>query len=284
MPVQSKKGIIKRLWVDLLCLLGSGRASMLPLGTLSLGLWVIAVGSIAFIAGHQSIKNTGIWIDQLDHLPAVMTTSFFLIFSEYPWDKLRANLPYLQFLANNYVYSYHTDIKLCTYCLYWHTTVLIHEFLIWPISSGILTSLHLPHLSSSLIDSLPSLNLLCYSKTDARFMQGAPKAVWRIPYVSVAFFQILKQNFITFRSTKVSSRPDCIFEIHQLWRSGVSRVYSNSCCSCWFESEILKIDESSQKMYSNNILNFQEFMSILNTCTKNFGNLLNALRIWHKTY
>ena len=32
-------------------LLGSGRASMLPLGTLSLGLWVIAVDP-AFIAWH----------------------------------------------------------------------------------------------------------------------------------------------------------------------------------------------------------------------------------------
>ena len=40
-------------------LLGSGRASMLPLGTLYLGLWVIAVDP-AFIAGHQSIKNCGI--------------------------------------------------------------------------------------------------------------------------------------------------------------------------------------------------------------------------------
>ena len=40
-------------------LLGSGRASMLPLGTLSLGLWLIAVDP-AFIAGHQSIKNCGI--------------------------------------------------------------------------------------------------------------------------------------------------------------------------------------------------------------------------------
>ena len=39
-----KKGIIKSLLVDLLCLafLGLG-VSMLPLGTLSLGLWVIAV-------------------------------------------------------------------------------------------------------------------------------------------------------------------------------------------------------------------------------------------------
>ena len=58
-----------------------------------------------------------------------MTTSFFLIFSEHPWDKLRANVSHLQFLANNYGYSSHTDIKLCTYCLYRHTMVLIHEIL-----------------------------------------------------------------------------------------------------------------------------------------------------------
>ena len=43
-------------------------------------------------------------------------------------------------------------------------------------------------------------------------MQDAPKAVWSIPYVSVAFFPSLKQNFITYRSSKLS---DCIFEIHQ---------------------------------------------------------------------
>ena len=99
-------------------------------------------------------------------------------------------------------------------------------------------------------------------------MQDAPKAVWSIPYVSVAFFPSLKQNFITYRSSKVSSRPDCIFEIHQLWQSGFSRVYSNSCFTCWFEREIIKIGQSSHKMHINNILNFQESMTILNTCTK----------------
>ena len=155
-------------------LVGSGRASMLLLGTMSLCFWVIAVDPV-FIAGHRSIKNCGIWIDQLDHLPAVMTRSFFLIFSEHPWDKLRTNLPYLQFPVNNCVYSSHTDIKLGTYCLYRHTTALSLKFFIWPINSGVLTSLLLPHLSSSLTDSLPSLNLLCHSKTDARFMQDAPK-------------------------------------------------------------------------------------------------------------
>ena len=109
-------------------LLGSRRASMLPLGTLSLSLWVIAVDS-DFIADHQGIKNCGIWIDKLDHLPAVMTTSFFLIFSEHPWDKLRANLLHLQFLVNNCVYISHTDIKLCTYCLNRHLMVLIYEII-----------------------------------------------------------------------------------------------------------------------------------------------------------
>ena len=34
-------------------------------------------------------------------------------------------------------------------------------------------------------------------------MQDAPKAVWSIPYVSVAFFPSLKQNFIAYCSSKV---------------------------------------------------------------------------------
>ena len=47
-----------------------------------------------------------------------------------------------------------------------------------------------------------------------------------------------------------------------------SRVYSNSCCSCSFEREIIKIGQSSHKMYSNKILNFQESTTILNALTK----------------
>ena len=90
-------------------------------------------------------------------------------------------------------------------------------------------------------------------------MQDGRKAVWSIPYVSVAFYPSLKQNLITYRSSKVS---DCIFEIDQLWQSGFSRVYSNSCCSGSFEAEIIKIGQSSHKMYSNNIVNFQESTTI----------------------
>ena len=142
-----------------------------------------------------------------------------------------------------------------------------------------MTSLLLPHLASSLTDSLPSLNLLCHSKTDARFTQDAPKAVWSIPYVSVAFFPCLKQDFIAYRSSKGSSFPDCIFEIHQLRQSGFSRVYSNCCCSCSFKSEMIKLGQSYHKMYSNNILNFQESTTILNARAKKSGNLLNSQRI-----
>ena len=93
------------------------------------------------------------------------------------------------------------------------------------------------------------------------------------------FFPSLKQNFMAYQSSKVSSRPDCIFEIHQLWPSGYSRVYSNSSCSDSFVPEIIKIGQSSHKIYSNNIVNFQESTTILNACTKKSGNLLNTLRI-----
>ena len=89
-------------------------------------------------------------------------------------------------------------------------------------------------------------------------------------------FPSLKQNFIAYRFSKVSSCPDCIFEIHQLWQSGFSRVYSNCCCSCSLEPEIIKIGQSSHKMYINNILNFQESTTILNVSTKMSENLLNA--------
>ena len=150
------------------------------------------------------------------------------------------------------------------------------------INSSVLTSLLLPHLSSSLTDSLPSFNLLCHSKTYARFMQNGRKAVWSIPHVSVAFFPSLKQNFIAYRSSKVS---DCIFEIHQLWQSGFSRVYSNCCCRCSFEPVIIKIGQSSHKTYSNKILNFPESTTILDTWTKiKSGNLLNAPRIYLSIY
>ena len=53
-------------------------------------------------------------------------------------------------------------------------------------------------------------------------------------------------------------------------------MYSDCCCSCSFEAEIIKIGQSSRKMYSNNIVKFQESATIVNACTKKSGNLLKA--------
>ena len=94
-------------------------------------------------------------------------------------------------------------------------------------------------------------------------------------------FPSLKQNSIAYHSSKVSSHPDCIFEIHQLWQSGFSRVYSNCCCSCSFKAEIIEISQSSHKMYSNNIVNFQESPTILNACTKKGWKLIQCTTYNH---
>ena len=99
------------------------------------------------------------------------------------------------------------------------------------------------------------------------------------------FFPSLKQNLIACRTSKVSSLPDCNFEIHQLWQSGFRRVYSYLSCSCLFEAEIMKIGQSSHKIYSNNIVNFQVSTTILNACTKKKSrNLLNSPRIYIYIY
>ena len=53
-------------------------------------------------------------------------------------------------------------------------------------------------------------------------------------------------------------------------------MYSNSCCSCSFEPEIIKIDQSSHKMYSNNIVNFQESTTNVNACSKKVWKLIEG--------
>ena len=182
-----------------------------------------------------------------------MTTSFFLIFSEHPWDKLRANLPHLQFLAaNNCEYSSHTDIKLCTYCLYRHTTVLIHEILylanqLWSIDFLTPpTPIIIPHRLPAFLESLMPLKIWC--SIHARCSKSSLKH-------SICSFSILSKfktefYFILFFWSVLTSRL-------YFWNSPAviirfSRVYSNCCCRCSFEAEIIKIGQSSQKMYSNN--------------------------------
>ena len=53
-------------------------------------------------------------------------------------------------------------------------------------------------------------------------------------------------------------------------------MYSNCCCSCSFEPEIINIGQSSHKMYRINILNFQESTIILNACIKKVWKLIEG--------
>ena len=122
-----------------------------------------------------------------------------------------------------------------------------------------LTPLIISHRLPDFLDSLMPLKNWC--SIHARWSKRSLKH----PYVSLAFYPSLKQNFIAYRSSKY---PLCVFEIHQLWQSGFSRVYSNCCYSSWFERKIIKIGQSSHKMYSNNLPNFQMSTANLNARTK----------------
>ena len=127
------------------------------------------------------------------------------------------------------------------------------------------TPLIIPHRLPDILESLMPLKNSC--SIHARWSKSSLKHSIRF----YGIFPSLKQNFIAYRSSTVS---DCIFEIHRLWQSDFSRVYSNSYCSCSFEPEIIKISQSSHKMYNNNILNFQVSTTILNTHTKNVLKLI----------
>ena len=131
---------------------------------------------------------------------------------------------------------------------------------------------------------LAFLEYLMPLKNSCSIHAGWSKSTLKHSIRFCGIFPSLKQHFIAYRSSKVSWRPDCIFEIHQLWPLGISRVYSNCCCSCLIEAEIIKIDQSCHKMYGNIILNFPESTTILNVYTKKSGNLLKALRVYIYIY
>ena len=124
------------------------------------------------------------------------------------------------------------------------------------------TPLIIPHRFPAFLESLMPLKDWC--SIHARWSKSS--LTHSIHFYGI--FLSLKHNFIAYRFSKVSSRPDFIFDIHQLWQSGFSRVCFNSSCRCSFEAEIIKIGHSSHKMYSINILNFQMSTTILNAWTK----------------
>ena len=92
------------------------------------------------------------------------------------------------------------------------------------------TPLIIPHRLTAFLESLMPLKNSCSIHTSS--------LKHSIRFCGI--FPSLKQNFIAYRSSKVFSRPDCIFKIHQLRQSGFSRAYSNCYCSCSFEREIIK--------------------------------------------
>ena len=103
-----KKGIIKSLWVDLFCL------AFLGLGEPACFHWELCL-LVSGSSEHQELRVLS-WSARPS--PCCHDIVFLSDLLWAPWDKLRAQSPHLQFLANNCVYSSHTDIKLCTYCLY----------------------------------------------------------------------------------------------------------------------------------------------------------------------
>ena len=121
------------------------------------------------------------------------------------------------------------------------------------------TPLIIPHRLPAFLESLMPLKNWC--SIHARWSKSSQKH-------SIRFSGIFSKFKTQFYCILFFIMSDGISEIHQLWQSGFSRMYSNCCCSCSFEPEIIKIGQSSHKMYSNNILNFQESMTILNAHTK----------------
>ena len=131
------------------------------------------------------------------------------------------------------------------------------------------TPLIIPHRLPAFLESLMPLKNWC--SIHARWSKSSLKH----SKCFCGIFSKFKTEFYRYRSSKVSSCVDCIFEIHLILQSGFSRVYSNFLCSCSFEPEI-KIGQSSHKMPNNNILNFQESPTILNACTKKGWKLIEC--------
>ena len=131
------------------------------------------------------------------------------------------------------------------------------------------TPLIIPHRLPSFLESLMSLKNWCL--IHARWSKSSLKHSIRF----CGIFSKFKTEFYCI-SFFLTSRL-------YFWNSPavtITRVYSNCCCSCLFEPEIINIDQSSHTMYSNNIVNFHVSMTIWNACTKKSGNLSYVPRIY----
>ena len=94
------------------------------------------------------------------------------------------------------------------------------------------TPLIIPHRLRAFLESLMPLKNWC--SIHARWLKSSLKH-------SICFCGIFSKFKTQFYCISFTLCPDCLFEIHQLWQSGFSRMYSNWCCSCSFECKIIKI-------------------------------------------
>ena len=104
-------------------------------------------------------------------------------------------------------------------------------------------------------------------------MQDGPKVVWSILYVSVAFFPSLKQNFIAYRSSKVS---DCILKFTNCNNHGLVGCIPIAAVAVSFEAEIIKIGQSSHKMYRT-VFDIESVLTLNWIVIYNCLNKLNSL-------
>ena len=121
------------------------------------------------------------------------------------------------------------------------------------------TSLIIPHRLPGFLESLTPLRNWC--SIHARCSKSSLKhsicfcgifSMFKTQFYCISFFLTSRLHFWNSPAVTIS----------------FSRAYSNSCYSCSFEPKTIKINQSSHKMYSNNIVNFQESTTILNACKK----------------
>ena len=98
------------------------------------------------------------------------------------------------------------------------------------------TLLIIPHRLPAFLRSLMPLKNWC--SIHARCSKSSLKHC-------IGFCDIFSKFKKEFYCLSYFKESDCIFEIQQLCQSGFGRVYSNCCCSCSFEAEIIKIGQSS---------------------------------------
>ena len=99
-------------------------------------------------------------------------------------------------------------------------------------------------------------------------MQNGRKAVWSLPYVSVEFFKTVLLHIVLLKCPHV--------QIAFLKFPSCDNQALVGCIPIAAKPEIIKIGQSSHKMYSNNIVNFQESTTILNVHTKKVWKLIKS--------